>query len=314
MTPAMYLKTFSVVVVLSMMPPLLASEDNTAMTLNNEGVKSLNAGDTKTAIQKFEAAVKEDPSYNLARENLGIAHNNYALTVTKQDLQEAITNFHAALFYSPNNKTTRENLESAIRAAGKDPNSFRDRLALADKALKENDFMGAKVEYEAALALKNDLAVRNKLTVLSTQILPDGRPLMPVVTDKDVHLDTHPQVDWGPYMANLQRRIRRLYKLPPAEETRQLVLNTFGSDPRFASRSSHVPIPRVTFKIHKDGIISDLKVHPCGLPAADDALIKAVKDAAPFGPLPAGARDGEDIQIEMNSCPVFRGSGNFRRF
>src|SRR5581483_2448584 len=69
-------------------------------------------------------------------------------------------------------------------------------------------------------------------------------------------------VDFGPYMADLQRRIKRAWFPPRGQETRRVV---------------------VVFKIHKGGELSNLRLeHSSGVTSADVAAMKAVENAAPF--------------------------------
>jgi TonB family protein len=288
--------TCSLVTAFLIIRPAFALDNTAAIKLNNEGVKALNAGDTKSAIEKLEAAIREDPNYRLARDNLGLVHNNYALKLVNSDPQQAMKHFHAALFYSPQNVTTISNLEATIRTLGKDPKLFSDRVQLGDKALSEKDFISARVEYEAALALKEDPVVRKKLTGLSNLLLPEGWPINPVVTHEKRAIIKE-EIDWNPYMADLQRRIRRTWR-PPLDE----------KSPQRA--------PCCVFTLQKDGTVSFVWLAiSSGSPAADQAALNAVKNAAPFAPCPAGAPDHTDIQFTFQSCPVFDGSGGtFRRF
>lgn len=131
------------------------AESAQAVDLNNAGVKALNAGNFQLAIQKLEEAVKLDPSYKLAKDNLAIAYNNYGLQL-QSNPKEAIKQFHKALFFDPTNSTTNANLQGIIRYMGKDPGSFKDRVTLAGDARKASDFDGAIIEYKAALQLKDD--------------------------------------------------------------------------------------------------------------------------------------------------------------
>jgi hypothetical protein len=274
--------------------PVLSLEDGkTVIQLNNDGIKALNQGNTKAAKEKFEAALKEDPSYSLARANLGIAHNNYGLQLKTQDIEKAIGHFHTALFYSPKNVTAKDNLESAIRVIGKNPKSFKDRVELGDKALSEKDFVSAKVEYEAALSIGTGAEVEKKLKNAEEMLAKT----QPVDAAKKNPVADILQVDFGPYVADLQRRVRRAY--------------------HHSGESSKGRPITVVFRLHKDGSASDLKTpRSSGVPSEDEALMKAVIDAAPFSPLPAGAKDYEDIQFQMNSCPIFSGSprGSYHRF
>jgi TonB family protein len=102
-------------------------------------------------------------------------------------------------------------------------------------------------------------------------------------------------VDFGPYMADLQRRIKRAWFPPKGNESKRVV---------------------VIFKVHKGGELSNLRIeHSSGMAIADQAALKAVENAAPFRPLPAGASDDVDIQFTFD-YNVFTGGGGgaFRRF
>jgi TonB family protein len=55
--------------------------------------------------------------------------------------------------------------------------------------------------------------------------------------------------------------------------------------------------------------MSNLRLdHSSGLAIADQAALKAVENAAPFRPLPAGAQDDVDIQFTFD-YNVFAGGG-----
>lgn len=102
-------------------------------------------------------------------------------------------------------------------------------------------------------------------------------------------------VDFGPYMAELQRRIKRAW-FPPR-----------------IARSKRV---QVIFKVHRNGEMTNLRLaNSSGLTAADEAALKAIEAAAPFHPLPAGAPADVDIEFTFD-YNVFNGggSGSFRGF
>ncbi len=132
------------------------ADQNAVIGMNNEGVKALNAGNFALAIQKFEAALQMDKTYQLARENLAIAHNNYGLQLAKSNPQEALKQFHQAYYLNKTNATTAQNVEGIIRMLGKDPRDFKTRIQMADQARKSGDFVGAIVEYAEALKIKDD--------------------------------------------------------------------------------------------------------------------------------------------------------------
>ncbi len=102
-------------------------------------------------------------------------------------------------------------------------------------------------------------------------------------------------VDFGPYMADLQRRIKRAWFPPKGNESKRVV---------------------VVFQVHKNGEMSNLRLdHSSGFALADQAALQAVQNAAPFRPLPPGAQDSVDIQFTFD-YNVFNGGGHgvFRQF
>jgi TonB family protein len=87
-------------------------------------------------------------------------------------------------------------------------------------------------------------------------------------------------VDFGPYMADLQRRIKKQWYPPRGLETRRVV---------------------VIFKVRRDGDMRNLKIDKSSeIPAADAAALQAVESASPFRPLPAGSPKEVDIQFTFD--------------
>jgi tetratricopeptide (TPR) repeat protein len=132
------------------------------IALNNDGVKALNTGNFQQAIFKFEAALKLDPNYQMARDNLAIAHNNYGLQL-RNNPKEALKQFHMALYLNRTNATTMQNVEGIIRMMGKNPRSFKDRVQLGDEARLSGDFVGALIEYSEACKIQDDPALHVKM-------------------------------------------------------------------------------------------------------------------------------------------------------
>lgn len=142
--------------------------DPLAVNLNNEGVRALEMKNYPLAFQKLEAAVKQDPNYKKAASNLGIAYNNYGLGLAQnKQFSEAIKYFHKAFYLDPTNQITKKNLGIVIQNMNRDPNNFQDRVDLGDDARKQartpTDWYGPIVEYQAALMIKDDPSVREKL-------------------------------------------------------------------------------------------------------------------------------------------------------
>ena len=108
---------------------------------------------------------------------------------------------------------------------------------------------------------------------------PNGRP----------GIDAIREPDFGPYMRELQRRIKMNWDPPKGNESKRVVL---------------------MFKIAKDGRLLSCNVFKSsGLPNADKAAINAVQASAPFRPLPAEFKEPSiDIQFTFD-YNVFGASG-----
>ena len=97
---------------------------------------------------------------------------------------------------------------------------------------------------------------------------PNGRP----------GIDAIREPDFGPYMRELQRRIKLNWNPPKGNESKRVVL---------------------LFKIAKSGRMLSCRVlKSSGLPAADQAALRAVELTAPFRPLPPEFR-GQSIDIQF---------------
>jgi TonB family protein len=108
---------------------------------------------------------------------------------------------------------------------------------------------------------------------------PNGRP----------GIDAIKEPDFGPYMRDLQKRIKMNWDPPKGNESKRVVL---------------------LFKIAKDGRLLSCSVFKSsGLPGADKAAINAVQATAPFRPLPPEFK-GSSIDIQFTfDYNVFGASG-----
>ncbi len=87
-------------------------------------------------------------------------------------------------------------------------------------------------------------------------------------------------VDFGTYMADLQRSIKKAWHPPKGNETRKTI---------------------VTFKVYITGLLDNLKMMTTsGLETTNEAALSAVKEAAPFQPLPKGAPRSVDIHFSFD--------------
>ncbi|HEY9868390.1 MAG TPA: TonB family protein [Candidatus Obscuribacterales bacterium] len=102
-------------------------------------------------------------------------------------------------------------------------------------------------------------------------------------------------VDFGPYMADLQRRIKRAWLPPSGTESKRAV---------------------VIFKVHKDGNVSHMTLEKSsGVASFDQAALKAIENAAPVLELPDGAPEDVDIQFTFDyNTGGSGGRGGFRQF
>ena len=91
-------------------------------------------------------------------------------------------------------------------------------------------------------------------------------------------IDALREPDFGPYMRELQRRIKLNWDPPKGNESKTVVL---------------------LYKIARDGRLLSSRVHrSSGLQSADQAALKAVELTAPFRPLPADFK-GQSIDIQF---------------
>ena len=102
-------------------------------------------------------------------------------------------------------------------------------------------------------------------------------------------IDSIREPDFGPYMRELQRRIKMNWEPPKGNESKRVVL---------------------LFKIARDGRLLSVRVFKSsGLPSSDKAALNAVELTAPFRPLPADFK-GSSIDIQFTfDYNVFGASG-----
>lgn len=283
MTRASFIRCLRFVLLLGTAVPCAFAANSELAKLNNEAVHLMNEGHLQEAKAKLEECLKKDGHYGFARENYAIVLNNIAL---KSPPKRAWTNFHQSYYINPN-KTTISNMNSVLQAWGEKP-SFQTHVKQAESAFKNDDVVTAVVEYEQALKLKDDAKIAKQLTVVKLALpefwktLRENEPALAASKSpfKKVAASS-PDVDFGPYMADLQRRIKKNWFPPKGQESRRVVVlfkvkpnGSLGTDPRIDKSS--------------------------GTKMADDAAIKAVRSAAPFRSLPKGVDFPVDIQFTFD--------------
>lgn len=91
-------------------------------------------------------------------------------------------------------------------------------------------------------------------------------------------IDAVRQPNWGPYMRNLERRIKQNWNPPKGDSSKRVVIN---------------------FTISRDGrLLSKRIVKSSGVPLADRAAMSAIEQTAPFSPLPPEFK-GQSVPIEF---------------
>lgn len=91
-------------------------------------------------------------------------------------------------------------------------------------------------------------------------------------------IDAIRQPNWGPYMKDLEQRIKRNWTPPKGDSSKRVVIN---------------------FTIGRDGrLLSAKVVKSSGVPLADRAAMSAIELTAPFRPLPPEFR-GQSVPIEF---------------
>jgi tetratricopeptide (TPR) repeat protein len=121
-----------------------AADATTVISLNDAGVEALKVNNYPLAFEKFREALKLDPDYQLARNNLAIAYNNYGLKL-HDNPKEALKQFHEALYLNHTNPMVA-NIDGIIKVMGKNPHSFEDRVILGDESKQSADYVGADVD------------------------------------------------------------------------------------------------------------------------------------------------------------------------
>jgi TonB family protein len=285
---------------------------NEVIALNNDGVKALNQENFPLAIEFFEKALEKDIKYSLASENLAIAYSNFGKSVLKSNPTKALSYFYRAYVLNEKNWAVVQSIKTTLQTIGKENESYNDHMKLASEARKRSDFIGTFVEYAEALKLKTGDEEARKHLIQTIRHLEkanlglyahfakamaksqfnigdqdDASTSQKKERDESSKNSQSNKLDFSPVMADIQRRIKRNWFPPRDSDSRQTV---------------------VTFKIAKDGTVTDLKIDKTsGVLSVDKAAIKAVEDAAPFSiNHPHSASLPIDIHFTFDYNPLSR--------
>jgi TonB family protein len=175
------------------------------------------------------------------------------------------------------------------------------KAILADPTATEDEWLAAAHEIELHGGIKTfahgplvqRARRRKRVLVIAAAVLVAGFGLViadkkPVPVTPPAALDVAPpvaaaaaDVDFGPYMAKLQRQIKDEWFPPKSAETTKV---------------------KVKFKVYKDGRMAYLRILERGPDqATDDAALLAVEHAAPsFKALPEGSPRDVDIEFRFD--------------
>ncbi len=110
--------------------------------------------------------------------------------------------------------------------------------------------------------------------------------LSPVYTEVPAAAETPPvdnmrnNIDYQPYMNDMQRRIKRAWFPPKCNESQ---------------------VAKVAFKVGKDGYASDIRfITHTSTEIGDRAALKAIENAQPLRPLPEGSPDKVDVEFTFD--------------
>jgi TonB family protein len=126
------------------------------------------------------------------------------------------------------------------------------------------------------------LAVGPVIPGASNGSFDHGGPSAPAVSNErnPIGNEAAGMPDYGKYMEDLQRRIKRNWFPPRAPESKKVI---------------------VTFTIHQNGELSNVRIfHSSGDHSSDEAAVRAVEHAAPFMPLPKYSESTIDVQFTFD--------------
>lgn len=158
---------------------------------------------------------------------------------------------------------------------------YKPNATATEKSQKHSRHLG-EVAILAAMGL-GIVGLINLMQPSNVVVRPVNHPVIQpgAVPSETTAAGTKPEVDFGPYMADLQRNIKHSWYPPKHNEHKRVV---------------------VTFRISKEGNVSKLRLDKSsGDAKSDQAALKAVGNAeTKFGALPEGAPDSVDIQFTFD--------------
>jgi serine/threonine protein kinase len=134
--------------------------------LLTKGAAALKANQSDLAAAYFTDALKRDRNSNAARNGLARVLEHHA---ERAPVAEKLKLLHQAAYLANDDGEVHRLLNEAIKSMDKNPDSYSDRIAIAEAALKSGDIDGAIIEYDAALQMQPSAALLAKVQTLCLQ-------------------------------------------------------------------------------------------------------------------------------------------------
>jgi len=172
-----------------------------------------------------------------------------------------------------------DHIEMAQQLIDVDPDDTKKKRAHLPLIAKLWEKLGDHRRAAEAKAKADALADQPRIAAAPPPVPKTAAAPEPV--DSKMTADANKKIDFGPYMADVERRVRRAWF--PAEEFR------------------HEPV-QVIFVINKSGTLLDDPPLLClsNSEEAKLAALAAIRSATPFRPLPPGANDVERFEYTFN--------------
>jgi len=268
---------------------LAGTPATSVITLNNDAVKALNDSNYELAIKTLITALKSNPTYTIALDNLIIAYNYYGLSL-KQKPEQALDQLHAAMVLELENSVSKQNADQMLKLMHYHPNDYHERIKLAESYYKKADYVGAVAEYYAAWCLHPDPMIREKIHSTFNEVDEFYHDAGYGVTDALATISTPAKssaikldrqiIDSDCYMSVMEAQIKRNWLPPDLNKPKSTV---------------------VQFQIQKDGALKQVRITKySGITTLDRAAFNAVEHAGPFHPLPKSWPDKVDVQFTFD--------------
>ncbi len=227
-------------------------------------------GDLKNTIAAYQKAADLAPD-DVEIQNALVSAWEQALKANPLDPENHI-GLGQAFQHRGDFGQAEEEYKQAIRFSPGKTNPLASKLMAGLAAAKVQANISKHVNSGVTLQAKKqyDAAIEGVKGNPDANSNPNGRPSVAAQAD----------VDFGLYMADVIKRIKKAWFPPKGHEGERVT---------------------VIFKVHRGGELSNLRLdHSSGDAIADQAALKAVENAAPFRPLPAGAKENVDIRYTFS--------------